>query len=69
MATEEDCLLLRQKTVSSNLYRIAVFQPDPCAPLSQPEADLLLAYHPGMSSGCGGRGNGAHCRAGCDGRV
>ena len=62
-----DCLLLRRGTSSSNRYRFAVFQPDPSAPLSQPKADLFLAYHPGMSSGGGSRGNGAHCGAGCDG--
>ena len=42
-----DCLLLRWRTSISNRYRFAVFQPDSRAPLSQPEADLLLAYHLG----------------------
>ena len=64
-----DCLLLRRRTSSSNEYRFAVLQPDPSAPLSQPKADILLANHLGMSSGGGGRGNGAHCGAGCDGWV
>ena len=67
MAMAGDCLLLRWRTSSSNRYRFAVFQPDPRAPLSQPEADLLLAHHPSVSSGSGGGGDGAHRGAGSDG--